>query len=434
MNYETYFLKLLLKDSNFLGVNENWFSGNRKKIYIIFKEYFDKYGEIPSDDTIQMIIEDKGYDDKVYTEYIELEGIDLENDISREYILEKLEDEFYAKKLQSAVNVFNKRTDEKVSNKQAYVEVLENLIAYKNESRTIDKGYVYKTAKSRWDEFKRKEAEGGEFKLAGKSFHIDCFDRNMGGRQDATLICAVGLPATGKTTLKLNVAYNLARYEGEDVLYISGELRKKDLEILVDARDAMIDSMLIRVGNLSEALRNRYGECLVNQTKRKDKLYIVEEEPDFTVHDVISHIYEYKKDFGRYPSTIMVDYLWIMKPITKSKDFAESLGNIAKELRHLVAKKFNVNVWTSTQESRSGALLKKQGKERGQESIGESHKIAPHCHTILMLDVNHNPADVELQNKIQISCVKNTLGKGYWKDDLIYLKEYSYMGDRKIKI
>jgi hypothetical protein len=118
-----------------------------------------------------------------------------------------------------------------------------------------------------------------------------------------------------------------------------------------------------------------------------------------------------------------------METYRKYSGMPEKLGHLMKDLRHKIAKKYGICVITSTQESRGGQLLKKAKKERGVESIGESNKIAPHCHIIILLDNYVKKDDVELKNKLRMYCFKNTLGPEHWSEDVWFLKEFQYIGD-----
>lgn len=427
IDYEQSLLKKVIVSEDF-SFKEELFSGQCKLIYGVLKDYYQDYGKIPDDNTLEDVLSSYSNGDKLFAIYKEcLYAEDLEI----EYLVDKLEEEFYLKQAKEHVDKFNEDV-ENVGIKKAYSNLTDALLSAQNEELNIERGFVWESIKDRWNDFKDR-AENPN-KLSGTSFHIKCLDENLGGRNDNTLMMFVGLPGTGKTTIKLNLAYNLSRFENQDVMFISGELKKKEIEILVDARDSMIDGMLIRTGNLSQRFKEAYHQALLRQLKRKDNLYVVEMEPGFTVRDVNSEILRYRKEFGKLPQTLVVDYLWIMDAINKYGSFAERLGNCAFELRHLIAKKYGMCVISSTQESRTGAILKRQNKERDMESIGESHKIAPNCHTIIMLDVNNNSVELELFNKVRLSCVKNTLGKSSWREDLVYLREFSYVGDDTINL
>lgn len=417
INLELSLIKYIVVNSD-LSIGESLLTGPRRKLYRILKEYYLEYNEFPNENTIK-----HKYPDEIElaTTYVEAQISDTFN---KDYLLEQLDGERITRRVQKGINLFNESEDKRAGLNKLLSEVMLDDI----EDERIIKGFVYENVKDRYKQFKEREENPNH--LNGKSFHIKCLNDKFQGKSGARFLCFVGLPGSGKTDIMVNLGYNLSRFEDEHVLYISGELKKDEIATRIDARDAMIDGMLIKAGTLSGDLKEKFKESLKDQKNRKDKFYIVEAQPDFTVEDVITWMLEYEKEFGCLPGTIIIDYLWLMETNKKYSGMAEKLGLIAKDLRHRLAKKFNVCVITATQESRGGALEKKKGKARGMEAVGESNKIAPHVHGMIMIDT-FNMDNPELMNIMRLTTVKNTFGP-LGVDDVFYARNCSYVGDKMV--
>lgn len=401
-----------------LTINDKYFSGNRKILFNILKDYFLKNDEFPNKNTLKKIVQDKELENDLVISYTE-SGI--AEDYNKDYLLEKLKEETLIRKIQYGINKFNESSNKN----EAYQNFVSLLLDDDVLEMTIKKGYLWEMVEQRWEEFKKQES--GENNKT-KKFHIDCLDKYLLGRSDNQFICFVSLPGVGKTNMMLNMAYNLARFEDEHVLFVSGELDYNQIALRIDARESMIDSLLIKAGNLNPDLRLKFKQALKKQYKRKDNLYVVESEEGFTTEDVIGWGLDYKRKFKIFPRSIYIDYMWLMSTRRKYSGEHDKLGNIAMELRHKVARKYQISVVSATQESRGGALKKAEGKERDMESVGESNKISPHVNTMIFLDI-YKPEDVENMNKMGLKCVKNTFGVPYWKEKLFYAREVSYVGD-----
>lgn len=420
MNLELSLLKIILRDED-TSFPDYLFSGIRLELYDALKKYYSKYDKFPNKDTLKKYVSELEQSDEIIECYVK---IDIAKDYDKDYLKDELFNAYLLRKIESENKNFTVKINSGKDVKKSVEEYINNLNIVE-DGQDIERGFVWESTKDRWKEYEKRE-NGEAEKYA--SYHIECLDKNILGAVPATTVCYVASPGVGKTTICLNIAYNLARFENRDVMYVSGELKKQQLETILDARDSIIDSMLIRAGSLSSKLKDKYLSSLREQWKRKDKFYIIEAPLDFTIANIITWIHQYKRDNGKYPDDLFIDYLWLMGDEEGGKTLPEKLGNNAKGIRHKIAKKYGMNVHYSTQESRGGQLKKADGKKRSMESIGDSNKIAPHCYVIIMLDDFKSSDNIELKNKLRLSCVKNTLGPTF-EEDLWYLREYSYIGD-----
>lgn len=411
--------------TNDISVDEELFTGVRKELYSILKKYYSEKGQFPTEETIQHYVKKNNLDKEISASYYEIE---LADDINKEYAIDELTDNLIFRKLKEHEDSFL-RESEKQGVRVAYPKFISNLLQVNGNKTNLQKGFVWETAKERWERYKTLE-DGEKIKIP--KFRIDCLDKNIiMAPGEPAVIVFIASPGVGKTTVCMNIGYNLARFENERVMFISGEMSKNELSVIFDARDSMIDSMLIRRGNLSDSLRDKYKETLKEQYRRKDKFYIIdttETGSSFTAEDIISWMNQYKLEFGEYPTKICADYLWLMETNRKYQGNAEKLGYCTLDLVQKIAKPFKIQVITSSQESRDGQKLKQQKKIRGLESIGESNKIGAHANVVIMLDQFRDSDDIELKNKIQMHCVKNRFGP-LFTEKAWYLREYSYIGD-----
>lgn len=421
------FLKYVINNAD-VSVPEIFLTGPHKECYSLIKEYYLKHSEIPNTNTLFEVVKERQINDRVYQTFIECQ---LAPDYNKGYLTEALEEEHTLRTVQFAVRNFNDDLN-KGDNPKLLKQSLISTLLKETQDASVQGGFVWEDAPERWKLFKIQEAS--DRKLLGVPTHISCFDQNLSGFVRSRSYLIVGLPKTGKTILMLNMGYNIARYEREHVLFVSGEMGKLDLELRIDARDSMIDSLLIANANLAPSLKERYRESLSKQYDRKDPFYIVEPKPGFTPIDVASEVMKYEKKFGVLPHTVIVDYLWKMRSSRKvSGGRPEELGFIMEDLVENVCKRFNVALLTATQESRDGAIMKRNKKERGQESVGLSSQITPHVNAQWIIDVYHNTADLALMNKMFIMCDTNRNGPTF-KSELVFLKEPNYIGDNEIPL
>lgn len=97
--------------------------------------------------------------------------------------------------------------------------------------------------------------------LIGLDTGLRDLNRVLGGLESEILIVIAGRPGMGKTAMALTLAMNVAR-TGHNVGFASLEMSERHLLERMLARQAGVDSMEMRLGNLAEEQRNRVYQAL----------------------------------------------------------------------------------------------------------------------------------------------------------------------------
>lgn len=424
LDYEFSLLKHSLENKD-VDINYQLLTDDRKTLFKIFRRYYEEFKDFPNADTMKALISEYQLDKKLFDTY---QAIRISKDYSKGFCENKLSDEYFERLIQRAIAKYNGSTKE--NKREKYEEFVDYLITERKDVSELVQGFVWESAHDRWKEFEARA--DGERQLEGVPTHIKPIDDYLGGAVDGRFNVFFGLPKSGKTTMLMNIADNLSFLEGEEVIYISGEMKKRELEMIIDAKRSMINSRLIRNGSLSPSLKKRFGRMLEEQWKRKARLFIIEPTGYFTTSDCLSYARIYEKKYK--PQTLpkmMIDYLWIMGTEQKYSGDWDRLDKITYGIYQKLCRELGYCVFSCTHESRGGALQKRAGKERGQESVQGSSRIAPNVSALILQDVFYE--EEELLNQMQLKCEVNRHGAPF-KEYVTYLKEFSYIGSSLITV
>lgn len=187
-------------------------------------------------------------------------------------------------------------------------------------------------------------------KIRGVKTGYRDIDNLTAGLQKSDLIILAARPAMGKSTLALNLAYNIAAREKQSVLVFSLEMSKEQLVDRMLADAAGVDAWNIRTGNLSdddfEKLSHAMGEMA------EAPIYI-----DDTAGLSVSELRtKARREAHNHPlGLIIIDYLQLMQA-GGGKNFGDNrvqeVSEISRGLK-LIARELNVPVIALSQLSRS---------------------------------------------------------------------------------
>ncbi len=187
-------------------------------------------------------------------------------------------------------------------------------------------------------------------KIRGVKTGYRDIDNLTAGLQKSDLIILAARPAMGKSTLALNLAYNIASREKQAVLVFSLEMSKEQLVDRMLADAAGVDAWNIRTGNLSdddfEKLSHAMGEMA------EAPIYI----DDTAGLSVMEMRTKARREAHNHPlGLIIVDYLQLMQG-SSNKSYGDNrvqeVSEISRGLK-LIAREMNVPVIALSQLSRS---------------------------------------------------------------------------------
>lgn len=181
-------------------------------------------------------------------------------------------------------------------------------------------------------------------------------DKLTSGLQPSDFIILAARPSMGKTALALNIVQNVAlrahQKVGGDirsVAFFSLEMSKEQLVSRMICSEALIDSQLLKVGQLSE---NDWNKLWAVCDKMAQAKIFIDDTPGITAMEMRSRARRLKAEKGL--DLIVVDYLQLMQGSGKknnSGDRQQEVSEISRSLKAL-ARELNVPVIALSQLSR----------------------------------------------------------------------------------
>ena len=281
---------------------------------------------------------------------------------------------------------------------------------------TFSEGQLKDSVSDRVDNYNYR-VKNPDFSKGMLSGFRDLDDYTWGIKNSEVLVIG-GASSSGKSLLMMNMAINAwlgsndpvnnitNKKDGKNVLYISLEMSRPQLEQRVDANIAKIEHRNIQRGLLSDAEKKKWGKSLSFQKKYDKVFYILDLPRGSSVSEIEA---KYETILGVFqPDAIFVDYLQLMSPSEGSvgSDWKD-VGKVAEELHELCRKK-DLPVITAAQRKASMKKSSKQYKDNVDlEDLGRSKMIGDNA-TVVMLIANRE--DELLREDMEIHIVKNRDG------------------------
>lgn len=384
MNVEKEFLKKILASTESLNTSaEKQFEADllidsvNKKLYEIAAWYFQKYGSTLTADTLSLILgKSKISEDlkqKTSLLFTEVTTASYE-DRPITFLIDELKHAFKTHKLRQTLissvnNLEAARIDDAINN------IKEGIVKLELTGRDdIREGFIDAAADERYNRYVDIKTNPDKY----KGIHIGwpTFDSVTNGVRGGQLMVLIAAVKEGKSTALLNIAHH-AHTTGHNVLYVSVEMPKEQIERRYDARASGLSYSKIRDGKLNPMEEATYRQCLENQKKRSSKLYVIDS------HDCSTTLLRSKlRTFPHKFDLIVLDYLTLITPSVRGKDQWETIGKTTEEVR-AIARELNIPIITAAQANREG--IKESKYKYGIENIGLSHLISAHADTLLSL-------------------------------------------------
>ena len=173
-------------------------------------------------------------------------------------------------------------------------------------------------------------------------------DKKTAGLQKSDLIILAARPAMGKSTLAVNLAYNVASQAKKAVLIFSLEMSKEQLVDRMLAETAGIDAFNIRTGNLTE---DDFGKLSDAMGEMAEAPIFIDDTPGLSVLEMRTKA---RREAHNHPlGLIIVDYLQLMQTGGRHSDNrVQEVSEISRGLK-LIARELDVPVIALSQLSRS---------------------------------------------------------------------------------
>lgn len=250
------------------------------------------------------------------------------------------------------------------------------------------------------------------------------------GIKNSEMMVISGATSSGKSLLMMNMGINAwlgsnqpsifdGQYfdDGKNVVYVTLEMSKKQLEQRIDANIALIRHRPLMRGNLTESEIQDWKRSLEFQKNYKKKFHIIDMPRGTKAMEIEA---KFDSIIGQFkPDLLCVDYLGIMKPNRSHGADWEDVGHIAEDLHELCRKK-NIPLITAAQRKGRIRSVGKQKAEQVEDSeeIGRSKMIGDNANIILLIE---NRNEEHLREDMIIHITKNRDGA---KGKILLLKDF----------
>ncbi len=204
-------------------------------------------------------------------------------------------------------------------------------------------------------------------------------DEKLGGFRKGNYITIVSGSAVGKTTLAINMAYNMAKI-GIKTVYYSVEMTENELLDKLSASSLKVDSKKISSSNLTDDEMQKVEEFL------NELVYTpIDIVQDITTTEELLNDIRYRV-LGDEVEVIFVDYLQLFSEGSKGSSLTEKLGDLTINLKKL-AQKNNIVIIAMGQTNREANARmdpeKKESFELAEKDIQDSARIFQNSNIVL---------------------------------------------------
>lgn len=197
-------------------------------------------------------------------------------------------------------------------------------------------------------------------KYRGVPYGFRKIDQLTGGMYGGELSIIFGRPASGKSALCTNIAYNVAS-RGLNCALFTIEMPKEQVNRRLDSRHAQISARGLRNALLNPMEERKYLEQMSVDIPGE---IIVEDMPQgCSVAQMLPVIRRLK--MNRKVDLVLVDYLNLMEPSKWSNSKVERVSDVARELKQL-ARLENTPILTPARASRDVVNVK-------EDNVGTEH-------------------------------------------------------------
>ncbi|ABX06165.1 MAG TPA: intein-containing replicative DNA helicase [Herpetosiphon sp.] len=230
---------------------------------------------------------------------------------------------------------------------EAALDQAESELFAVSQRRTAD-GFIHIGAvvDSFFEQISQMQERGGE--VVGLKTGFTDFDKLTGGLQRSDLLILAARPATGKTSLALNIAYNAAKESEACVAIFSLEMSRDQLMQRILATETGVDMQKLRTGQIRDSDLQLLTEAL---GKLSTMSIYIDDSPGASIMDVRSKCRRLQAEAGI--DLIIIDYLQLMQGGGKRDgNRVQEISEISRGLKAL-AREINVPVIALSQLSRA---------------------------------------------------------------------------------
>ncbi|MEZ4388006.1 MAG: replicative DNA helicase [Candidatus Krumholzibacteriia bacterium] len=247
-------------------------------------------------------------------------------------------------------------------------------------------------------------------------------DRMTSGLQKGDLLILAARPSMGKTSLALNLAYNVATRENAGTAIFSLEMGREQLVLRMLCSATGFNLHNVRRGKLR-------AEDWPRLTRACDQLsrapVYIDDTPGMTVLEMKSKARRLQQQHGL--GLIIIDYLQLMTGSARAESRQQEISQISRSLKGM-AKDLNVPVLALSQLSR--AVESRADHKPMLSDLRESGSIEQDADVVMFIfrEEYYNPDDEEVRNKATVIVGKQRNGPT-GEFDLHFHKEFTRFSD-----
>jgi replicative DNA helicase len=381
-----------------------------KRYYNIITEFYSKYKKPPTFNILKNTAESN--DDLIFIEYLEKidcpEGeigyfIDLVKARYNEYLIKRLVKD-------TEMSDFNDSAEDINLSFKKTLSKIDRL----NRAAVFSEGLISQSVDERINNYQHKKENPNE--IAGILSGYKEIDEYTYGLKNSEFMVIVGASSSGKSMLMLNIAINAwlgsnipAMYngkniydDGKNIVYVSLEMSKDQLEARVDANIAQIRHKALTRGHLSEYEMETWNNSLAFTKDYNKKFYILDMPRGSKTMDIEARLESISAEFDI--DLLCVDYLGIMKP---NNDYGQDwldTGHVAADMHELCRKKALAVISAAQKKARD----KKAKKDSNDiEDIGRSKLVGDNANIVLIIETRD---EEHLREDMNVHIAKNRDG------------------------
>ena len=384
-----------------------------KPIAYSIGDYYSRHKIPPSYNVLEKLLESSG-DDARLAEYVKGQSC-KQNEIG--FFLDQAKERYNKYLINSFVkSVSDDDADDDIHdiNKEIKKIILKTDRLHKRD--VFSEGNICNSVDDRINDYRHTE-ENPE-KVMGLLSGFRELDEYTWGVKNSEMLVIGGASSSGKSLLMMCMATNAwlgtndpllgapISNDGKNILYVSLEMSKKQLEQRIDANLAKVRHRSIVRAMLNDDEKTRWAPSLEFQRKYDKNFYILDMPRGSTMAEMEA---KYETILGMFrPDAIFIDYLQLMSPSSGATgtDWID-VGRVSEELHEFCRKK-DIPVITAAQ--RKAAQKKNNGKVNESislEDLGRSKMIGDNATIVLLIG---NRQDEMLREDIEINIVKNRDG------------------------
>ena len=267
------------------------------------------------------------------------------------------------------------------------------------------------------------EASKNKGKITGIPTGFTDLDYKLTGLHPSQLLIVAARPAMGKTAFVLNIAQHVAFRQNVPVAIFSLEMSKEQLVTRLMSMEAMIDSQLIRTGELED---QDWEKLMESAAVIGHSPLIIDDTPGLTIAEIRSKCRRYKQAQG--VGLVIIDYLQLMAGNGKSESRQQEISEISRSLKAL-AREIDAPIIALSQLNR--AVDSRTDHKPVLSDLRESGSIEQDADVIMFIyrDDYYNP-DTEKKNLAEIIVAKQRSGSTR-SIELAWLGQYTKFANKE---